>query len=348
VLKPIKASVKREDRYMQRLHLVPSLLPLFLALCFATTQTGAQTPQQIAQKLFPKTLVLVLEGSDGQPSSLGSGFVIGPGVVATNRHVIEGAVRGFGKYVGTTQRLEIEGILAESAEHDLALIKIPAASISPVDLGNSDAIEIGETVYAIGSPVGLEGTFSNGIVSGFRNVGGQRLIQITAPISPGSSGGPVANSKGDVIGVAVATLKDGQNLNFAVPSSYLAQLSTKATTIRPLAIAKRDAGKARSIGAPITEGVIAHSFSWSTGIGLYGYFTLSLVNKLRDPVGKVTCLVVFYNKEGLPLASAKMSAPQPITIEPGAAVRVTGEVDPSVVPLVATYDARILGFQVLH
>jgi S1-C subfamily serine protease len=175
---------------------VPSWLPVSLLLIFPAPQPNAQTPQQIAQTLFPKTLVLVLEGADGQATSLGSGFVVRPGVVATNRHVIEGAVKGFAKYVGTTQRMEIGGIFADSAEHDLALVAIPGASLASVELGNSDAVEIGETVYAIGSPVGLEGTFSNGIVSGFRSIGGQRLIQITAPISPGSSGGPVADSQG--------------------------------------------------------------------------------------------------------------------------------------------------------
>jgi S1-C subfamily serine protease len=175
----------------------------FFLLVFSAAKADAQTPQQIAQGLFPKTLVLVLEGSDGRPTSLGSGFVIATGIVATNRHVLEGAVKGFGKYVGTSERLEIQGIVAESEEHDLALLKIPSVLVQPVALGNSETVEIGETVYAIGSPVGLEGTFSNGIVSGFRAVGGQRFIQITAPISPGSSGGPVANSKGAVIGVAV-------------------------------------------------------------------------------------------------------------------------------------------------
>jgi S1-C subfamily serine protease len=86
---------------MPLVHVVRSSSLFLLVLAFAT-QVGAQTPQQVAQKLFPKTLVLVLEGADGQATSLGSGFVVGPAVVATNRHVIVGAVKGFGKYVGTT------------------------------------------------------------------------------------------------------------------------------------------------------------------------------------------------------------------------------------------------------
>jgi hypothetical protein len=154
--------------------------------------------------------------------------------------------------------------------------------------------------------------------------------------------------------VAVATLKDGQNLNFAVPSNYLSQLSPSATVAKPLAIPKSGPGKARSIGAPLTEGVIAHTFAW--GAGSDGYFTLSLVNKLRDPVGNVSCLVVFRNKEGLPLDTAKVFpanisfsiSSQVIRIEPGAAVRVAGKIDYSIVQLVAHYEARIINFEVLH
>jgi hypothetical protein len=105
--------------------------------------------------------------------------------------------------------------------------------------------------------------------------------------------------------------------------------------VKPLGITKRDTGKAVSIGAPLTEGVIAHSFAWS-GDGSGGYFSLSLVNKLHDPVGNVNCVVTFYNKEGLPLSSVKVSVDysgEIKRIEPGAAVRVSGQVDPEVVRL---------------
>jgi hypothetical protein len=103
-------------------------LPFFLIFTFAT-QVSTQTPQEIARRLFPKTLVLVLEGADGQATLLGSGFVVGPAVVATDHHVLEGAVRGFAKYVDTSQRFEIEGVLADSADHDLAHIRIPGVSV---------------------------------------------------------------------------------------------------------------------------------------------------------------------------------------------------------------------------
>ena len=88
-------------------------------------------------------------------------------------------------------------------------------------LGDSSAVEVGEEVYAVGNPEGLEGTFSQGIISGIRRVGDRDLIQITAPISHGSSGGPVLNKHGQVVGIAVGAIRTGQNLNFAIPASEL-------------------------------------------------------------------------------------------------------------------------------
>ena len=101
-------------------------------------------------------------------------------------------------------------------------------------LGNSDLTQVGETVYAVGNPRGLEGTFSDGIISSIRLLDGDKLIQITAPISRGSSGGPVLNQKGEAIGVSVLSVIDGQNLNFAIPSNYLKSLLTKVGVVKPL------------------------------------------------------------------------------------------------------------------
>ena len=120
-------------------------------------------------------------------------------------------------------------------QRDLVLLKISASQTASLSLGDSDKVEVGDSVFAIGNPQGLEGTFSQGIVSSIREIGSDKLLQITAPISPGSSGGPVLNSEGEVIGVSVATFRDGQNLNFAIPSNYLNALILKADTLTPLA-----------------------------------------------------------------------------------------------------------------
>lgn len=150
-----------------------------------------------------------------------------PGYVATNYHVIQGAETAIAKLVGTKTTYTVEEIVATDEKHDLAIIKVIGGTASELTLGNSDEVRIGETVYAVGNPKGLQGTVSRGIVSSMRDFGQNDIrIQIDAPISPGNSGGPVLNEKGEVIGVSVSTFQgiDAQNLNFVVPSNYLKAL----------------------------------------------------------------------------------------------------------------------------
>ena len=168
-----------------------------------------------------------MEDANGQPLSLGSGFFLEEDQIATNLHVVEGATRGYAKLVGKETKFNIEGYTAIDEKRDLIILKVTAFGTQAISLGNSDFAQVGETVYAVGNPRGLEGTFSQGIISSIRPVGTDKLIQITAPLSPGSSGGPVLNHRGEVIGVSVLTIRDGQNLNFAIPSNYLKTLLTK-------------------------------------------------------------------------------------------------------------------------
>ena len=168
-------------------------------------------------------------GKGGQ-NSQGSGFFIHPGYVATNYHVIKGAEVAYVKSVANDTTYTFEEIAAINEQHDLAIIKISITEHPVLDLGNSDDVHIGETIYTIGNPKGLQGTVSRGIISSIRDLGdsGER-IQIDAPISPGNSGGPVLNEKGKVIGVSVSVHRDldAQNLNFAIPSNYLKALLRK-------------------------------------------------------------------------------------------------------------------------
>jgi len=163
-----------------------------------------------------------MEDANSQPVSLGSGFFVKDDIVATNLHMIEGAARGYAKIVGQKPKYEIVGIVGIDTQRDLALLKITGVRAPSLTFGDINQVAVGDEVYAIGNPQGLEGTFSQGIVSSIRQVGSDILFQITAPISPGSSGGPVLNAQGKVIGIAVATFKGGQNLNFAIPATYLA------------------------------------------------------------------------------------------------------------------------------
>jgi S1-C subfamily serine protease len=314
----------------------------------------AETPQQIAKKVFPSVVLLVMEDSNGQPMSLGSGFFVREGVIASNLHVVEGATRGYAKVVGQKIKYNIEGITGIDQDRDLVLLKTSAIRSTPVPLGNSDSVEVGEQVYAVGNPQGLEGTFSQGIVSSIREIGSDILLQITAPISPGSSGGPVLNSKGEAIGVSVATFKGGQNLNFAIPANYLRTLIEKSGSTKPLGGIKSST-KHRTIlgdlGGRSTEGVVGDQLTWALPNNQFsGDYAFSLRNQLRNNVKDVYCLVVFTDPQGIPIDVDVVQYRG--VIPAGLAKRVTSSVDPSVAVVTkwrsSAVEFRVLDFQIVN
>ncbi len=271
------------------MHCLPVLLLVLTSTC------AAQSPRQIAQKGFKSVVLLAMNDSNGQPLCIGSGFFISEGVIATNAHVIEGAGSGTAKLVGAAQTFPILGILAVDRHADLALVEVSVAAPA-LHLSDAPMPAVGDDVYVIGNPLGLEGTFSQGIVSGIRIVGTDSLIQMTAPISPGSSGGPVLDGSGDVVGVSVATFKEGQNLNLAVPVSYLAHLfETRAASAAPFRTGVNRPGKSATIldglGTRTEEGVAVTDLD----IGDNGY-SLRLVNRLPVQVSHIDVVVVFYDK----------------------------------------------------
>ena len=209
----------------------------FIVFLFCLTNSiTAQTVPEIAEKALAATVYLEMKDSNGKTLGFGSGFFVKPNLIATNYHVIAGAASGTAKLVGKHTTYKIEGWTATDEDNDLALLKVTAYGIKPLLLGNSNVVKIGETVYVAGNPKGLEGTFSDGIISSRRDKYTKERFQMTAPISPGSSGGPVLNSKGEVIGVSVAAHRDldAQNLNFAIPSNYLKTLLTLSKPAKPL------------------------------------------------------------------------------------------------------------------
>ena len=187
--------------------------------------------------------VVTVETKDvlGKSLGLGSGFLVsGDGKVVTNYHVIQGASFAEIRFPEGAS-YSVEGLLASNPERDLVVLKIKTTSnqFRFLSLGDSDRVEVGEQVIAIGSPLGLEGTVSPGFISGVREINGLKLLQTTAPISRGNSGGVLINLAGEVVGVPTLSLVDvqqnatvSQNLNFAIPSSYVREL-VNATTKEP-------------------------------------------------------------------------------------------------------------------
>lgn len=196
----------------------------------STSSIWALSSEEIARRAFTSAVSLVLFDDYGKAIKIGSGFFVKDGIIATNYHVIEGASSGIAKRVGRQNKLVLKSVIATNARVDLALIQVDKTGIPSLPLSSGRRLAVGQKVFAVGSPEGLEGTFSQGIVSSIREIGEDYYIQMTAPISSGSSGGPVLNDQGIVVGVSVATIANGQNLNFAVPSKYLLDLISTTQT----------------------------------------------------------------------------------------------------------------------
>ncbi len=198
-----------------------------------------QTTPEIAEKVLAATVSLEMQDATGTPVRHGSGFCIQQNLIATNYHVIQDTVLGTAKLVGQeiSEKHPIEGVVATDEANDLALLKITVPGVKQLVLGDSENVRIGETIYVCGNPKGLEGTFSDGIISSIRRGAADTHFQMTAPISPGSSGGPVVNARGEVIGVSSRIMEAGQNLNFAIPSEFLRQLLEDAGPVRTLSSA---------------------------------------------------------------------------------------------------------------
>lgn len=204
------------------------LLTITTLLCLLVAPLSfALTPQEIAQNALASTVLVTMTNSSGQ-SFFGSGFVIGDGQIATNQHVIKGIASGKVKMVGEVTEHIIESVSIVDTNHDLAIIQATSVTVPSLTLGDSNTVRIGQSVYAAGNPQGLTGTFSEGIISAIRPEGNEfvedAIIQLTAPVSPGSSGGPVLNSEGEVIGIIFSQFTNGQNLNFAIPVNFLKEL----------------------------------------------------------------------------------------------------------------------------
>lgn len=182
---------------------------------------------ELVRRIKPSAVAIETFDAHGAKLSRGSGFFIAVDRVVTNRHVIEGAFRAE-VHSSAGSIYPVKGVLAVDAEGDIAVLKVeaPANQARPLALDRTSPQE-GESVVVIGNPFGLEGSVTNGIVSAVRDIPTfGRIIQITAPISPGSSGSPVVNMQGQVIGVATLQITGGQSVNFAIPSERISQLQS--------------------------------------------------------------------------------------------------------------------------
>lgn len=175
---------------------------------------------QLVRKVLPAVVTIRTQGPEG--AGIGSGFVVTPdGKVASSLHVLGQATRAQVALANGDLYEEVS-ILGFDARRDLVILKIPAFGLPILPLGDSNRVEVGQQIVAVGASRGLEGTVTNGIVSALRDhPDGYKILQVTAPVNPGNSGGPLVNQRGEVVGVVVAKLRGAENLNFVVPINYL-------------------------------------------------------------------------------------------------------------------------------
>jgi len=158
-------------------------------------------------------------GADADPVVFGSAVAISERELLTNCHVIEAA--GQELYIGVDgpDKIVKAEVVALDYAADRCVVSESEARLHPVaGLRRYDSLEVGETVYAIGNPARLERTLSNGLLSGKRVIDEMRYLQTTAPISHGSSGGGLFDSRGNLIGITAMSLRGSQNINFAIPA----------------------------------------------------------------------------------------------------------------------------------
>ncbi len=210
---------------------------LLLILCAAFGQT-ALTTAQIARAVSPS--VVLLQGKTDSGDVLGSGFIISKdGKIVTNLQVIRD-LKTANVHLGNGEIFDSFSILATDERRDIAIIQVGGFNLSTLELGDSDTATAGDSVAVVGSPRGLEGTATAGVLSSMRDTGeGFKVQQIDAIVSPENSGGPVVNSKGQAIGVISFKVHGTEGLNVAIPINYVRGLLNNLHEPLPLADMRR-------------------------------------------------------------------------------------------------------------
>jgi len=265
-----------------------------LAATLAATTALALDLPKLAAAVKPSVVLVTLYDDRGTKVASGSGFFVSSdGKLVTNHHVIEGAAKATvslsdGREVG------VKRILADDPAHDIAVVQVEGAGYPPLPIGDTAALHVGDDVVVVGSPLGLSTTVSSGIVAAVREEGlshesrfdeetesDKKMmaawgLQITAPVSHGSSGSPILNANGEVVGVAVAVLGEGENINFGVPTVFVKAAIAKAQdgkAAKPLGEDNSDRKKNLAISAGLA--VLAY----------VAYVVVTRIQRRRAPKG---------------------------------------------------------------
>jgi Flp pilus assembly protein TadD len=194
------------------------LLALFAVL---PPSALALTASQVYDQVKDSVVVVKAYDQKGKLSGLGSGVRLPSGDVITNYHLVKAGVR---YTVGQGKQASLATLKAGDPDKDLCLLTAPGLTAKPARLGKAARLKVGEPVYAVGAPQGLELSLSEGIVSQLRG-GPPPIIQTTVAISGGSSGGGLFNAEAELVGITTFYLKEGQSLNFALPVEWIGEVA---------------------------------------------------------------------------------------------------------------------------
>jgi serine protease Do len=201
----------------------------------APPKPAPPTPEQIYERVSPSVATLYAADAARRIVGRGSGVFLDPELLVTNCHVIARGTRFEVRYM---RKQASARLVAYDGERDLCVLHVRGLDGAPARVGEVEGLRVGQRVYAIGTPQGFELTMSEGLISGLRESAGGRYIQTTAPLSEGSSGGGLFDGDARLIGITSFIYSDGQNLNFAAPAQWAAELVKKVSGAGPLAAAQ--------------------------------------------------------------------------------------------------------------
>ena len=247
------------------------------------------------EKISRSVVKLTCYDEFGNEYVSGSGFfAFESNLIVTNYHVIEGNVYSI-TASSDGKKFEVEYLVNYNERYDLALLSVDPAELShanaefePLPIGDSSAVKVSEHITAIGVPLGISKTVSDGMISGFYEDNGVKLIQFTAPISHGSSGGALLNDKGEVIGITSASFSSGQNFNLTVPSSYISILYNANSTKQRISSFHDQFEHYYSVDYCLSN----YDVFYGDTIKIYGYVSSFLRIKTKAGQYKFRCYIV--------------------------------------------------------
>lgn len=229
--------------------------------------------EDLYRKVVPSVVTLNVTRQDGS-QSLGSAFLtLKDGLAVTAWHVVKDASYIIARF-SSGEEFEISGLVDKDEKRDLAVVRVKVFG-KPILVVNSDEPAIGSKLYVIGAPRGLEFSISDGLLSQIQLLEGTKQFQFSCPVSPGNSGGPLLNSKGEVIGVVSWQLREGQNLNFAVPAIYAKGLDISLPTKPWADVRSASVAATKEVSSTEVERLLSDMFVLSIDISTAVQYTTS-------------------------------------------------------------------------